>query len=455
MQRPLALIPAPDPDRVLAVVPAAAAAPRQGRQFTVANVGNHGKIYLRPVVRPVLAIASARAPPVSSPIIGGPKTQPSLNRKSRSSALTLDSVVSGLRTPRTQPRPSPPSMDAGRPRSPSPPPPPMPTPRRVHRDRAHSFSTVDDRGAAADGRPRTADPASVPVLRVQIPHYRLGSPRFSSRGTAFLHSSIYTQTSSADDVHWSTISQAELEKMFPLPSAAAASPRHARARPGPAAAPDPPWSPTSVDPRRYDDLTFAPAADDPAVVRYSAVSGQIVAATAPRLIAQITSPTFLDYDLLSDFFLTFRAFLAPPELVAYLTARLEWAARRTDETGKIVSVRTFVAIRHWILNYFVDDFVPDYALRARFCDMLNRLYARLTPAADGVMREHKVIGELKKCWRRTCALYWDPAPAVDHDPDGEIRPGGRPGSRHEPAAALAGLGFPARDAVPAPMDAIG
>ena len=209
-----------------------------------------------------------------------------------------------------------------------------------------------------------------------------------------------------------------------------------------------------LDPRFYDDLTFPPKSDDPSIVRYSPVTGAIIAATAPRLIAQITSPNFLDYDLLSDFFLTFRSFVAPSELVTYLVARLEWAASRLDEIGKIVAVRTFVAMRHWILNYFVDDFVPDYTLRVKFCDMLNNLCMALKALPDGIVREHKVIGELKKCWRRTCALYWDRADTLRDDPEAPLFPGGRPGSREEITSVTSHVGRSTIDAIPAQIDAV-
>ena len=124
--------------------------------------------------------------------------------------------------------------------------------------------------------------------------------------------------------------------------------------------------------RMFDALTFKPACDERSVVRYSA-AGAVTAATPPRLVAEITSPSFLDYDLISDFFLTYRSFLDPSDLLYMMLARLRWALERSDEAGLIVRVRTFVAIRHWILNYFVDDFVVDYSLRVVFCNLLNSI----------------------------------------------------------------------------------
>lgn len=199
--------------------------------------------------------------------------------------------------------------------------------------------------------------------------------------------------------------------------------------PASAATGSPPRPPPNIiEPSLFDALTKNP--DDPSVVRFSPSTGAIIAATPARLIAHITSPSFLDYELLSDFFLTFRAYLSTSDLLYYLIARLQWAVSRVDDFGRIVRVRTFVALRHWILNYFVDDFLPDYRLRTQFCRLVNTLDDELRRRDDGGGGDLKIVGELKKCWRRTCALYWDvPDSAMSTLADDRIYPGGRLGSR--------------------------
>ena len=187
---------------------------------------------------------------------------------------------------------------------------------------------------------------------------------------------------------------------------------------------------TVIIPEMFDALTFKPACDHPSVVRYS-MNGAIRAATPARLVAEITSPTFVDYDLLSDFFLTFRSFLETTDLLHMLIARLKWALGRQDETGMVVRVRTFVAIRHWILNYFLDDYVVDWELRQSFCDLLNNFVSELSQDPVQAKVPLKILGELKKCWRRVCALYWDgPEFNTELGPDVPIVPGGVAGSRN-------------------------
>ena len=169
-------------------------------------------------------------------------------------------------------------------------------------------------------------------------------------------------------------------------------------------------------------------------VRISPSTGQLLAASIPQLIAQITSPKLLDYDLLSDFFLTYRLFMTPLDLASQLVERLHDAIKASDEFSRIVRVRTFVALRHWILNYFVDDFVTNLELRSRFCILVNNLCRGLeneTPERTGDLR---ILAELKKCWRHTCALFWDvPIQPDPQNPNEDIIPGGHVGSRAAPS----------------------
>lgn len=274
------------------------------------------------------------------------------------------------------------------------------------------------------------------LLDLQIPHYRLGTPRFSDRGTAYLHSSIYT-VSTVNGVPSSVLSREEYETLFPVPPGRNGS-----------------QAPIYMNPSRPYTLSIAsgvsrPALastrtsiagpisaklfaklernlNDPEVVRHHPTNGKIVAATPARLIAQITSPDFLDYELLADFFLTFRCFMTCQDVLEYLFARLRWAFGDGNDAGRIARVRTFVALRHWILNYFLDDFMKDDLFRQSFCDMVNELATSLRERPDRGSADINIVGELKKCWRRTCALYWPVSDALESDPDADIVPGGHP-----------------------------
>lgn len=324
------------------------------------------------------------------------------------------------------------------------------------------MSTLDSR---TDRRPRAGeyrividhphpgstplDPASRPTLEVPIPHYRLGTPRFSARGTAFLRSSVYTRTSTYEESRLSTFSRPDYERIFPqVPDMEANSSlprRHSHASPQPYAIRiAPPTEPAGktvgspspvlarskspIVPAIFDAIASSP--DDPAIVRYAPNTKEIVAASPARIIAQITSKNFLDYELLSDFFLTVRAYLPTHDLLAYLLARFEWAINRFDDDGRVIRVRAFAALRHWILNYFPYDFVIDRDLRVTFCERLNALSSMVRERLEHGPSDLKLVLDLKKCWNGRCALYWDHQ-CLDHEgrPDLDIAPGGVAGSR--------------------------
>ncbi|KAI9890597.1 MAG: Guanine nucleotide exchange factor lte1 [Vezdaea aestivalis] len=425
-----------------------------GRQqnYTVANVGINGRIYLRPIVRP----ASERQQPPSfvfpstpAPVPAPPAPIPSTREQSyfdikpSRPGAQRDSVWSGTLPSTQRLRKSGESFAKAT--------------NSIHASRlqrAHSFSTVEEYNTTKDkeetnrrgGRPRPRRPksadASLPTfLKVEIPHYRLGTPRFSTFGTAFIRSSAYTHNSSTDDLPSSIFAPSEAGNLFPIPPGVETHDfvsnwnSNAQAVATGQDVPRPPSPPLrrSLEPIRptlFDQLTFPPGSDDPRVVRYSPETGQIIAATTPRIIAQITSANFLDYELLSDFFLTYRAFMRADDLVGFLLTRLQWAIYHGGDTGSIVRVRAFVAIRHWILNYFVDDFVPNIELRRLFCDMLNALTESVKRRTNPAANDLNLIGEVKKCWRRTCALYWDgPHFIGDGRSDETLCPGGFPGTR--------------------------
>lgn len=304
-------------------------------------------------------------------------------------------------------------------------------------------------------RPRTAGHQnSFHTLDVQIPHYNLGSPHFSPNGTPFLYgaSSLHIPSLQGERGTASTVSQQpDVRWLWPGADPTSLLPS---AIPSPMHTPSVISSPTSefplmslsslisspqrlIGPEIFDDLSFPPGSENPLIVRYDPRTQEISAAIPTRIISQITSARFVDYHLLSDFFLTFRLFMSPSDLVTYLITRLRWAFNRDDDTGRVVGVRTFVAIRHWLLNYFADDFVPSLPLREQFVRAMNELSKAVRDG--GNPSDMKIIRELKRCWRRTCVLYWDTPIYAEISIDQDIIPGGSPGTRSEhssPASSL-------------------
>ena len=470
----------------LDITPDGGSAGREGRQFTVANVGNHGRIYLRWVnsnwssnwasspgrkadsFRPSIRPAHQRQPqpnfvfPVTPPSTAGldalttDQQQAETNEEEDSEMFGSHWESHSQSTKR--------GLGFSDIRPPA-------------RRRAHSDSTMRDAtsiiGESDDGafkiiiskpgdenRPKTMEDIDLeraaPFLDISIPSWRLGTPRFTSKGTPIIRGSSYAPTEEYRSSNMSMLNRStrdgnlappELIMLPKRPSQlsipvlqlpADAVDDHVMSPPPITSAKLPPPIRSTylsthlvIEPAMFDSLTFKPACDDRAIVRYSSNTGAVTAATPPRLVAEITSPSFLDYELISDFFLTYRAFLEPGDLIRMLFARFRWAVQRNDETGTVVRVRTFVALRHWVLNYFLDDFVVDYGLRVTCSNLLNDLIDDLSRDQRNRKVELKILSEMKKCWRRVCAQYWD-GPEFDSSlgDNVPITPGGLPGDRN-------------------------
>ncbi|KAG6041946.1 hypothetical protein E4U41_000061 [Claviceps citrina] len=468
------MTPRPDTDPEAAQLASdGTSAGREGRQFAVSNVGNNGRIYLRPSVRP----AQQRYPqpnfalPITPPSTAAMDSWSRSNKAKHVGTNTATSKTvedgeadgSGFQTPPWTPTTSAtPSAGHGRQLGSD-----MENPNHNTRRRRRAISdgTIPEASAIRDQdsrafkiaispahdrdehRPRTMDDlgalASTPMLNVNIPSWRLGTPRFTLRGTPMLRGSSYAPT---EDVRSSCVSDLNSavhggDSSGPANHLTVPTPRtpFEEAQRGAPSMPSRrllgPSRPAYmsihevIEPAMFTKLTFKPFCDDELIVRYSS-AGAVTAATPPRLVAEITSPSFLDYELLSDFFLTFRSFLEPSDLLRMLVARLRWALDRDDEVGMIVRVRTFVALRHWILNYFMDDFIVEYGLRVTFCNLLNDFVDELSQDVGSRKVQLKILAELKKCWRRVCAQCWGGDEIGDSlGPEAAITPGGMAGSR--------------------------
>lgn len=128
----------------------------------------------------------------------------------------------------------------------------------------------------------------------------------------------------------------------------------------------------------------------------------LLAATIERWIAQLTSD--LNYDELLDFFLTYRTYVCAVDLCNLLIARFHWALQKPssqqDETiRRIVRVRTFVAIRYWLLTFFTVDFIPNRELRLLIADWLNALIRDpvLKKHIDGLGIVRRLVKVAKEC----------------------------------------------------------
>jgi hypothetical protein len=414
--------------------------PRGGRNFTVGNVGMGGLLYLKPSPH---QNASGASPPVLMPLTAPPDLAYGAEKHPPQQTIPIRSDTTSPALRSASPR----TGGIGLARRPT-----IETMRHKH-GRSQSFSTVDEHQNMVGrsktmkvviNRPDTARTGpeqhqegpwnlSLPALEVPIPHYRLGDPRFSTNGTPILRGSVFSresatpseatevgvthpqrgQTGGPPPASMKSFAKIEAAGNHSNPqvnrhtgSSSSASTIHDRIRP-----------------EIYDAL--ANVYDDPHVVRYSHNVREITAATPARLIAQISSESFMDYELVSDFFLTFRSYMSVFTVLDLLLARLRWAINRQENDGRIIRVRTFAALRHWILNYFVDDFIPDYKLRNRFCSEINLMYREVANRRSAGTSDLKVLRDLKRCWNGRCSMYWDEDEFnLNGDQDEDLQPGG-------------------------------
>ncbi|KAL5000246.1 hypothetical protein BDV10DRAFT_183567 [Aspergillus recurvatus] len=423
------------------------AGPRESSHFTVGNVGQNGKLFLshganaklRSFSRPVqnlsrkesrctLAVSSGDQ---SKPEYLRPQGLDDINKNEPS--RWSNSQLSELRFEGEGNDDDVASIDSYLQRSN-----PDYQTRQRTLQKSYSFSTISEQRSVShvgtntefrvtidrpDDRPKSADGSSHRHLEVPIPDYHTGMTRLNTTNNVLQssthlmeawNSSTARNTCLHDRIHhsfapsiFSGVSAMDLTR------SAAVSPDPIVYDPG-----------DSIKPSIFE--TLVTVMDDESVVRYVSGTRNISAATPARIVAQISSESFMDYELVSDFFLTFRPYLSAGSLLSLLLARLQWAINRLQEDGRIIRIRTFAALRHWILNYFVDDFVPDFKLRAHFCETVNRLYDSVKARQGGGMSDLKILIDLKRCWHGKCSTYWE---IPDHlllynSPDRPIDPGG-------------------------------
>lgn len=186
-------------------------------------------------------------------------------------------------------------------------------------------------------------------------------------------------------------------------------------------------------PSMFDQLSFSPERDAPQLIRKNPLTNLTVAVSVPRLMALLTQHDVLDYSQMLDFFFCYRSYVTPGDLLNYLLARFSWALHRRianpgSEIGRDVAVRTFVVLRHWILNFFPDDFVPRFQLRSQFCIGINKLYnwfrqnAAPGSTESALGNNHsfasdiaiaRIFEQLKKGWTRSSAMYWPGESTID------------------------------------------
>lgn len=156
-----------------------------------------------------------------------------------------------------------------------------------------------------------------------------------------------------------------------------------------------------------------PEADD--IVKFDDNNPELINhGTLKALIVQLTSPEVIDYNLICDFFLTYRIFVDSEKVMNMLLIRLIWSLQYINSNneasvkiGKLVLLRTFVVLRHWMLNYFVDDFDSNNHLCDIFTYNMNQITNESNLVTDDMFFEQKVLKDLKIHWISLLNEFWN------------------------------------------------
>ncbi|KAI9314588.1 hypothetical protein BX666DRAFT_1968375 [Dichotomocladium elegans] len=134
----------------------------------------------------------------------------------------------------------------------------------------------------------------------------------------------------------------------------------------------------------------------------------IIAASVEKLVEKLTNS--LDYTFMTDFFLTYRTFISPTQLCKLLILRFQWALANDEDERRVVRIRTFVVMRHWLLNYFLHDFVHSRDLRLLLTSFLNSLAQ--DPIVRQSARDQRIVKGLKKVVRRLKIMHYENPPVA-------------------------------------------
>ncbi|WEJ97443.1 Guanine nucleotide exchange factor lte1 [Yamadazyma tenuis] len=165
----------------------------------------------------------------------------------------------------------------------------------------------------------------------------------------------------------------------------------------------------------FDDSRVFPSVKPGEIAKFDQGDPELINhATITALIVQLTSPEVIDYNLVYDFFITYRMFSDASTVMGLLMRRLVWSLQyvnKQDEEshkiGTLVLLRTFVVLRHWILNYFIDDFNSDLKLCDTFITNLNEVVFESGLINESMVFERKIIKDLKTHWLTLSSEFWN------------------------------------------------
>ncbi|KAI8329588.1 ras guanine nucleotide exchange factor domain-containing protein [Blakeslea trispora] len=160
----------------------------------------------------------------------------------------------------------------------------------------------------------------------------------------------------------------------------------------------PPSTPIENDPHIFDLL----AVDAGCFIHYGRSDDTtLTSAIVEKLVEKLTRE--MDNEFLMDFFLTFRQFITPIKLCKLLILRFRWTLLQETDEHRLIRIRTFVVIRHWLTHYWACDFATSRTLRFMLSTFLTQLQGNRVILASP--RDEHIIKSLRHVFKRQRKLH--------------------------------------------------
>ncbi|KAI8356764.1 ras guanine nucleotide exchange factor domain-containing protein [Choanephora cucurbitarum] len=127
----------------------------------------------------------------------------------------------------------------------------------------------------------------------------------------------------------------------------------------------------------------------------------LTSAIVEKLVEKLTRE--MDNEFLMDFFLTFRQFITPIKLCKLLILRFRWTLLQETDEHRLIRIRTFVVIRHWLTHYWACDFATSRTLRFMLSTFLTQVQTNHVILASP--RDEHIIKSLRHVFKRQRKLH--------------------------------------------------
>jgi son of sevenless-like protein len=112
--------------------------------------------------------------------------------------------------------------------------------------------------------------------------------------------------------------------------------------------------------------------DTPQNMRINPTTGELVAATLPKVIAKLTDKDMPGKEFIQAFLMTYRSFAEPTIVLDLLSSRFDVPESQPDSMQETIQIRVWFFLKEWISS-LIDDFVESNDLAVRMTNLIERM----------------------------------------------------------------------------------